>query len=215
MASISIEDFLKNVYLLINLGDKANTSKLARRLNVSNAAITDMSRKLAHQDLINYEKYRDITLSPEGEKIALSVIRRHRLWEVFLNEVLGIPWEKVHDEAERLEHHTSEYLINEMDKFLEYPKIDPHGDPIPDESGYFAKQNLTRLTEVTIPANVKLERIVEHTGVAIEFLNNINCGIGQEISVGIIDKETRKVFLTISGNDVIMPFEVAENLYVK
>jgi len=215
MASISIEDFLKNVYSLINLGEKANTSKLARRLNVSNAAITDMSRKLARQNLINYEKYRDITLTTEGEKIALSVIRRHRLWEVFLHEVLGIPWEKVHDEAERLEHQTSDYLINEIDKFLDYPKLDPHGDPIPDESGFFDKRNLTRLTEVITPVKVKLERIVEHNGVAIEFLNNINCGIGQEITVGIINKKTRNVLLTISGDDIIMPFDVAENLYVK
>lgn len=215
MASISIEDFLKNVFALVNLGQKANTSKLARRLNVSNAAITDMSRKLSQRNLINYEKYRDITLTPEGEEIALSVVRRHRLWEVFLNEVLHIPWEKVHDEAERLEHHTSEYLINELDKFLNFPRIDPHGDPIPDKNGHLAKQEFVCLRDVQASTIVSLKRIVEHTGEIMDFLNEINCSLGQEIRVGELNVHQKTIQLSISGKEIMMPLFVAEKLYVE
>lgn len=213
MASISIEDFLKNVFTLINLGGKATTTKLARRLNVSNAAITDMSRKLARQNLINYEKYKDITLSPEGEKIALSVIRRHRLWELFLNDVLKIPWENVHDEAERLEHHTSEYLINEIDKFLGFPQVDPHGDPIPDAKGKIADQEFVRLLDVTAPSSFILKRIVEHTTDTIAYLNDKNIGLGEELLVKEINQEKNIVFVSHMNADLEMPFDIAEKIF--
>jgi DtxR family Mn-dependent transcriptional regulator len=215
MASISIEDFLKNVFTLINLGGKATTTKLARRLNVSNAAITDMSRKLARQNLINYEKYKDITLSPEGEKIALSVIRRHRLWELFLNDVLNIPWENVHDEAERLEHHTSEYLINEIDKFLGFPQVDPHGDPIPDAEGKIADQEYVCLLDVAAPASFILKRIVEHTSDTIAYLNANNISLDEEMLVKEINHEENMVVVSHMGTDLEMPFGVAEKIFVE
>ena len=214
MASISIEDFLKNVCALINLGDKATTSRLARRLDVSNAAVTDMSRKLAQQGLIHYEKYRAITLTSGGEKIALSVIRRHRLWELFLNKVLDVPWEKVHDEAEKLEHQTSDYLINEIDKYLGYPGVDPHGDPIPDKSGHLQEQDLVCLKEVKPPSRMILRRVVEHTGQTMQFLNKNRIELNQELQLKSINHENQLI-IHLRNQDLPVPFSVAEKLYIE
>lgn len=215
MASISIEDFLKNVFLLINLGGKATTSRLSKRLMVSNAAITDMSRKLAAQGLINYEKYRAITLTDDGEKIALSVIRRHRLWELFLNKVLDVPWEKVHDEAEKLEHQTSDYLINEIDEYLGFPEVDPHGDPIPDKSGNLQSQDLVRLTDVKLPSNLILRRIVEHTSETMHFLNTNGIELNQEMALKTINPESKAVLISLNGKYLNIPVSVAEKLFIE
>lgn len=215
MASISIEDFLKNVFLLINLGGKATTTKLSKRLMVSNAAVTDMSRKLAGQGLINYEKYRAITLTEKGEKIALSVVRRHRLWELFLNKVLDVPWDKVHDEAEKLEHQTSNYLINEIDKYLGFPEVDPHGDPIPDESGNLLQQNLVRLTDVENPSILILRRIVEHTRETMHFLNANGIELNQEIVFKAVVSESGSLLISLNGQDLVMPFSVAQKLFIE
>jgi DtxR family transcriptional regulator, Mn-dependent transcriptional regulator len=215
MASVSIEDFLKGVFMLISLDGKASTGRLAQRLSVSNAAITDMSRKLARQELINYEKYRNITLTPTGERMALDIIRRHRLWELFLNKVLNIPWEKVHDEAERLEHHTSEYLIDELEKFLGYPRVDPHGDPIPDREGNFTDSEYECLTNIDSPAKVRLKRIVEHTESTILFLNELNIALDQDFYVKEKKSDTGQVMITLNGLDSSIPLDIAAKLYVE
>lgn len=214
MASISIEDFLKNTFMLINLGGKATTSKLARRLEVSNAAVTDMSKKLAQQGLIHYEKYRAITLTAEGKKVALGVIRRHRLWELFLNKVLNIPWEKVHDEAEKLEHQTSDYLINEIDKYLGYPEVDPHGDPIPDKSGNLHDQDLVCLRDVESPARIILRRVVEHTGDTMQFLNENGIALNQEIEFKSMNNDDNLI-IRLRNQELLVPLSVAEKLYIE
>ena len=140
--SVSTENFIKSIYLLkSDYGLKANSSNLSKQLNISHAAVTDMSRKLAIKGWIVYEKYKEITLTPDGEKMALNIIRRHRLWELFLSSVLNIPVTKVHQEAEILEHQTSDFLIDKIDEYLGKPNFDPHGDPIPDFEGKLPKNN--------------------------------------------------------------------------
>lgn len=215
MASISIEDFLKNVFMLITHDGKASTGKLAQRLEVSNAAVTDMSRKLARQNLINYEKYRGIRLTPEGEKIAVGVVRRHRLWELFLNRVLDIPWDKVHDEAERLEHHTSDYVIDKLDKFLDYPEVDPHGDPIPDRSGQFPQSGSVSLIDVTAPTRVVLRRIMEHSENTMQFLNSLHITLGRVFTVISKSNEDRIISIALDEKPVHIPYELAVNFYVE
>jgi DtxR family Mn-dependent transcriptional regulator len=181
---------------------------------VSNAAITDMSRKLATQGLINYEKYRSITLTENGEKIALGVIRRHRLWELFLNKVLDVPWEKVHDEAEKLEHQTSDYLINEIDKYLGYPEVDPHGDPIPGKAGNLQHQDLVCLTDVKFPSRMILRRIVEHTGETMKFLNENGIELNQEIEFKSVNNENQ-IIIYLRNHDLRVPFSIAEKLFIE
>lgn len=136
MHSVSIEDFIKTIYL-INQDEQVRVSGklLAERLQVSNAAVTDMARKLDEKGLIIYQKYKALELTGTGRLMALQLVRRHRLWELFLHQVLAMDLQQVHKEAEQLEHQTSDALITAMDRFLEYPQFDPHGDPIPGVDG--------------------------------------------------------------------------------
>jgi DtxR family transcriptional regulator, Mn-dependent transcriptional regulator len=215
MASVSIEDFLKNIYTLINLNGKATTGKLSERLGISNAAVTDMSRKLVHQNLIHYEKYRSLTLTAEGEKIAMAVIRRHRLWELFLNRMLEIPWERVHDEAEKLEHQTSEYLINEIDRFLDYPDFDPHGEPIPDGDGNIAVESFLRLEDIQLPAVVQLKSIVQHSDQVMAYLNHHALLINSHFEVLATDPDNKSLEIRIGENMHQMPALIASFLRVR
>lgn len=134
--SVSTENFLKTIYLYSSERGTAVTSgQLAEKLNISSAAVTDMARKLGKKGLLRYKPYRSLVLSDEGRMLALKVIRKHRLWELFLHEVLKMDLLSVHEEAERLEHNTSDFLIDEISRYLGEPDFDPHGDPIPGNKG--------------------------------------------------------------------------------
>ncbi len=137
MLSRTEENYLKTIYQLTQSagGDSATTSSIARALGTSSASVTDMIKKLADKGLIEYERYYGVDLTRLGQKLALSLIRKHRLWEVFLFEKLGFPWDEIHGVAEQLEHVDSALLIQRLDAYLGNPKFDPHGDPIPNEQG--------------------------------------------------------------------------------
>ncbi|MEO6814216.1 MAG: metal-dependent transcriptional regulator [Ginsengibacter sp.] len=143
--SESEENYIKSIYNLQEKTEKVNTNTLAAYLDTSAASITDMLKKLKSKKLIEYKKYYGFKLNTSGIREALKIIRRHRLWEFFLVEKLGMEWEKVHSIAEELEHVSSIELITKLDQFLGKPKIDPHGDPIPDEKGIMPVLNQTAL----------------------------------------------------------------------
>lgn len=135
------ENYLKAIYYLSEgKSEGVSTNGIADRLQTKASSVTDMLRKLSDKKLVNYEKYQGVALTREGKKIALSTIRKHRLWEVFLVEKLQFGWDEVHEVAEQLEHIQSTKLIDSLDEFLDYPEFDPHGDPIPDKNGKFAKR---------------------------------------------------------------------------
>lgn len=136
MPTISKEDYLKAIYSIANANDSVvTTSEVAGRLEVSKAATSEMVQKLSGLGFLNHERYKGMSLTPEGRKAALNIIRRHRIWELFLKDVLGLSWSEVHAEAELLEHSTSDFLIEKLDAYLGYPSFDPHGEPIPDRDG--------------------------------------------------------------------------------
>jgi len=140
MPTISKEDYLKIILKNeISSDSSTSTTYLAREMNVSKAAVTDMSKKMAEQGLVSYIPYKGVKLKSKGRNIALAIIRRHRLWELFLIKSLGLSWGEVHQEAELLEHSTSDYLIDVIDEKLGFPKFDPHGEPIPDKNGKLPK----------------------------------------------------------------------------
>jgi DtxR family Mn-dependent transcriptional regulator len=140
--SVSIDNFLKNIYLLSQeTGSPVTSSHLARQLEVSVAAVTDMARKLGEQGLVDYRPYKALTLMPAGKEVALKIVRKHRLWELFLYEVLEMDLMSVHKEAEKLEHHTSDDLMEHINLFLGHPDFDPHGDPIPGIGGGIPSEN--------------------------------------------------------------------------
>ncbi|MBO6763226.1 MAG: metal-dependent transcriptional regulator, partial [Roseivirga sp.] len=139
MYSLSEENYLKAIYHLSNHGqDSVNTNAIAEEMKTAPASVSDMIRKLSKKKLVDYQKYRGVNISTKGKDIALKVIRKHRLWEVFLVEKLNFHWDEVHEIAEQLEHIQSPVLISKLDEFLDFPKHDPHGDPIPDDDGNFA-----------------------------------------------------------------------------
>jgi DtxR family Mn-dependent transcriptional regulator len=131
----STEDYIKAVFTLMTETDRVATSAIAAELRLSDASVTGMVKKLAAKGLVRYERYRGVGLTEEGRRLALRILRRHRLWELFLVSFLKYPWELVHDEAERLEHATSDELEQRLDRLLGHPPVDPHGDPIPTAAG--------------------------------------------------------------------------------
>lgn len=134
--SIATENFVKTVYQFDQKkGYDTRPGTIARELGISNAAATDMARKLARKELIEYEKYKELRLTPAGRSMALGIIRKHRLWETFLHQVFGLGMHEIHREAELLEHLTSDFLADRISHFLGHPTTDPHGDPIPDPAG--------------------------------------------------------------------------------
>src|SRR5436190_7412030 len=133
--SVSEENYIKSIYHLQQQTDTVTTNSLANELQTKPASVTDMLKKLKTKKLLEYEKYRGFRLNTNGNKVALNIVRRHRLWEYFLVTKLGFEWDKVHAIAEELEHVSSPELIEKLDNFLDYPQTDPHGDPIPDVHG--------------------------------------------------------------------------------
>src|ERR1700754_3172246 len=142
MNTLAEENYLKSIYHLSLQADSVSTNQLAALLNTKASSVTDMLKKLAEKTLINYTPYQGVTLTATGEKIAISIVRKHRLWEYFLVEKLSFKWDEVHEMAEELEHISSTELIDRLDQFMGYPKHDPHGDPIPDRDGKFKMHEL-------------------------------------------------------------------------
>lgn len=144
------ENYLKAIYKITqNTADQTvNTKAIADELGTTSASVTDMIKKLTDKSLLSYEKYYGVSLTKEGQKMAIKLLRKHRLWEVFLHDKLGFNWDEVHDVAEQLEHIQSLLLIERLDAFLDYPKFDPHGDPIPNENGNFTYRNQVSLSSI-------------------------------------------------------------------
>lgn len=212
--SASTENFLKSIYLIHieNLGD-ATGSKLATKLNITNAAITDMTKKLARDGMVKYRKYQRLELTPEGKTEALKIIRKHRLWELFLTKVLNYSWDEVHEDAEMLEHQTSDLLLDRLDEFLGYPKYDPHGKPIPDRKGNIPDTgDYLRLTECTAGVNYKIARIHPGTNDLTVFFRENNFRIGRTLTVERKYKESVEVIL--DRNKIVIPETIADNIYV-
>jgi DtxR family Mn-dependent transcriptional regulator len=181
--SESEENYIKSIYNLQEKTEKVNTNSLANFLNTSAASITDMLKKLKSKKLLEYKKYYGFRLNDAGNKEALKIIRRHRLWEYFLVAKLGMEWEKVHDIAEELEHVSSSELINKLDNYLGNPKIDPHGDPIPDEKGKIAVLKQKALKDLPIKQSAIVSSVSNQTTEMMEMLNHYGIGIGSQIKV--------------------------------
>ena len=159
MKNISTEDYVKAIYKLERKGEKVTTSALALQLQLADASITDMLKKLSEKGLVHYARYRGAGLTATGRRAALKIVRRHRLWEMYLSRFLGFSWDKVHDEAERLEHVTSEDLERRLDEALGFPRSDPHGDPIPDAQGLIGALEATSLATCAPGDVVKVQRV--------------------------------------------------------
>jgi DtxR family Mn-dependent transcriptional regulator len=181
--STTEENYLKAVYYLQGKHGNVSTNALAARLQSKPASITDMMKKLSNKKLLNYKPYYGFSLTTEGKKVALSVIRKHRLWEFFLAEKLNIGWDEVHGIAEELEHVSSKKLIDKLDAFLDYPAFDPHGDPIPDKLGKMQKSNKIPLTNLKLSTPAKVISISNPKPNVVEILKEKKITVGTLVEV--------------------------------
>ncbi len=217
MLSFTEENYIKAIFKIAEKEKKsASTNSIARQLETTAASVTDMLKRLAEKDLINYEKYKGVTLTNEGNKIATSLIRRHRLWEVFLVEKLRFDWAGVHDIAEELEHIYSEELIQRLDAFLDYPKFDPHGDPIPNAEGRYTLRQQLPLSDLISGQTGQVVGVKEHSNAFLKYLNQLKIkpGVGLQIIERIEFDGSLKIIVDKKESHVISDV-VAQTLLVK
>jgi len=158
----STEDYIKGIYKLQQRSKGVSTSELARHLKIGDGSVTAMLKRLSTKNLIHYTPYKGVSLTSAGQRLALQMVRRHRLWERFLVEYLGYRWDEIHDEAERLEHVTSEEMEHRLDRALGYPRVDPHGDPIPTTDGDIDRPNYRALSDCSAGDIVTIVRVADN-----------------------------------------------------
>jgi len=214
MVSQSIEDYLKTIYKLGRSGERVTTSAIAERMEVSPASVTNMIKKLADMNLLTHEPYRGVTLTGAGTKIALETIRHHRLLELYLADALGIPWDKVHDEAEKLEHVLSEELEAAIADALGDPLIDPHGAPIPTLEGEFDEPQHTPLSDVEAGQTVVIRQVSDADAAKLRYLATL--GLFPDTAIEIVDVAPFEGPLTLRVGDEehIVGRELARDVYV-
>jgi DtxR family Mn-dependent transcriptional regulator len=214
--SFAEENYLKAIYHLSSSGQKqVNTNAIADRLNTKPASVSDMMRKLSAKDVITYVKYQGVNITDDGIKRALSVIRKHRLWEVFLVDKLNFHWDEVHEIAEQLEHIQSSLLITRLDEFLDYPKFDPHGDPIPDEDGIISSKPMIILSELPQGTNCRLVSMVDTGTAFLKYLDKIDMKIGTKIKVlDIFDFDGSMEIEADKKKSITISRQVADNLLI-
>ena len=179
----SEENYIKAIFHLQDETGTVSTNALAEKLATKAASVTDMMKKLSAKKLLNYKPYYGFTLSPEGKKAALFIIRRHRLWEYFLSQKLGFEWEEVHSLAEELEHISSKKLIDRLDAFLGFPLYDPHGDPIPDSRGRLTVRDHLSLLQLPLNKPATVCQVTNQSAEMLELLKHKNIGIGTRLEV--------------------------------
>lgn len=213
--SFTEENYLKAIYKLSRRSDKGvSTNALAERMDTKASSVTDMIKKLAAKDLVNYEKYQGVTLTDKGQQIAVNIIRKHRLWEVFLVEHLNFGWDEVHPVAEELEHINSDLLIERLDKFLGHPKYDPHGGPIPDSEGNFPAPARVKLDELEVGKRSKVMGITEHSESFLAYMKKVGLDLGVEFKLTERHDFDRSVEIELNGQPVQLSHEVAKNIFV-
>ena len=218
MISFTEENYLKIIYLLTerNGGNEVSTNELAEHTQTKAASVSDMLRKLAEKHYINYRKYQGVTLTFEGQHIALAVIRKHRLWEVFLVEKLGFGWDEIHDIAEQLEHIDSKELTECLDRFLGSPTFDPHGDPIPDAKGRMPSVSYQKLSEVPLNQSVVMMGVSTHSPAFLQHLDKYQITLGCSLKVLEISEFDKSFGILLNENiSLFVSNEVARNLLVQ
>ncbi|MFQ3214982.1 MAG: DtxR family Mn-dependent transcriptional regulator [Marivirga sp.] len=214
--SLAEENYLKAVYHLSAEGEsEVSTNAIAEEMQTKAASVSDMMRRLSEKELVHYKKYQGVRISDQGSKAALQVVRKHRLWEVFLVEKLKFSWDQVHDVAEQLEHIKSPLLIQRLDEFLGHPKYDPHGDPIPDENGEFKEKPQIALSETKVNDDGIVIAVKDTNSLFLQHLDRIGIYLGAKVKT--LDKiafDGSMEVLIDQKNKLFISKEVAQNVLV-
>lgn len=216
MSNISQEDYLTAIYRNLDEAGEIKPNVLASKLEISNAAVTDMLRKLSRDGFVEYQKYKSVRLTNDGELYAKNMLRRHRIWEVFLNRTLGMPWDKIHDEAEKLEHSSSDELINRLDEFLNFPSIDPHGYPIPDKNGKIKKtKSVKSITEFNIDDHLIVIRVNDDVKNLLSYITKIGITLGKKILIKDKLNYDNSILLMVENKEINISNKVASNIFAE
>lgn len=215
MLSEAGQDYVKRIYMLQRSDGRATTSALAEALGVSAASATAMTKKLATMGLVEHRPYRGMELTPAGERIALEVLRHHRLLELYLTQALGLPWDQVHREAERLEHVLSDELEESIDRALGHPRIDPHGDPIPSPDLVIAPDHHSLLTEIEPGQTAVVRRVPDGDPALLRYLAEL--GLVPDTSFTLVDKAPfgGPITIELAGGRQALGVELASRIHVE
>ncbi|NNC70852.1 MAG: metal-dependent transcriptional regulator [Flavobacteriaceae bacterium] len=216
MFTLAEENYLKAIYHLESTSKTGiSTNAIANKLDTKASSVTDMVKKLSDKELVVYKKYRGVHLTRSGKKIASNIIRKHRLWEVFLVKKLNFSWDEVHDVAEQLEHIKSQKLIDELDAFLGFPKSDPHGDPIPDKDGHITLRKKVKLSTLKPKEESILLSVKDSSDDFLRYLDKKEIAIGNTIKILAIEPFDKSMQVMVNKTELSITNEVAENLLVK
>ena len=214
MISQAVQDYLKTIFKLQVRGP-VSTTEIAKELKVSGASVTGMLKRLAGMAMVDYNSYKGVKLTEKGEKIALEIIRHHRLLELYLKEMLDFPLEKVHEEACRLEHYVSKEFVDKITELLGNPKFDPHGHPIPTKDGELNKSNEKSLVEIEVGKEVQISRLADDDSKMLAYLEDLNLVPTEMLK--IIEKAPFNGPLTLKFNnqEIIIGNKVARNIFIR
>ncbi|CAM4131675.1 metal-dependent transcriptional regulator [Flavobacterium antarcticum] len=214
--TFSEENYLKTIYHLTTFLDtEISTNAIAEKMATKASSVTDMLKKLAEKDLVHYKKYQGVSLTENGKLAAKMIVRKHRLWEVFLVEKLDFSWDEVHDVAEQLEHIKSEKLINKLDLFLGNPTEDPHGDPIPDAKGNIVKIEKQLLSEINPQKKTICVGVKDTSTEFLQYLDKQKIALGSAIEVISKEDFDASLLIKVNGHELVVSNKIASNLYVQ
>ncbi len=214
--STTEENYVKAIFALANGSRNSDTStnKIAAKIKTKPPTVTTMLQNLKAKKLITYERYKKVQLTTKGEQVAIQIIRKHRLWEVFLYEKLKFTWDEVHEIAEQLEHIVSDKLTNRLDEFLEFPLFDPHGDPIPDKNGKMEKLSTQSLATAPLQRKLTIAGINNSSDDFLKYLNKIGLAIGDSVRVIEVEQFDNSITIVNKKNSIALSSEAANNLLV-
>ncbi len=217
MPSLTIENYVKTVYqTCVRQGNSpAGTGQIANALAVSPGTVTSMLKTLNESGLAEYTPYEGVRLTDSGRKLALRVLRRHRLIELFLAQTLDLSWDEVHEEAENMEHAVSDHLIDRIEKYLDYPKTDPHGDPIPRADGTIEVSHNRSLAETSAGESFRLVRVLDQSPEFLRYLSESGLSLGVEGDVAANRSEAGVVTVSVDGTETTLAFNAAEKILVE
>lgn len=216
MGSLTEENYIKSIYSLSLTAGEVGVSELAKKLGVKLPTVTSMIKKLAGKKLVSYEKYQGVTLTEKGKKQALFIIRKHRLTEAFLVQIMGLGWEEVHEIAEQLEHIESERFFDRIDEMLGKPKVDPHGEPIPDVNGKIATKDRIALSQVSVGNSAKISAVGNDEKLFLDHLNSKGIQIGDAVTIKKKEAFDGSVTITLKGKkETVLSHLVAERIWVE
>jgi DtxR family Mn-dependent transcriptional regulator len=215
MLSLTEENYLKAVYHLSAGGSKSvTTNELAEEMKTKAASVTDMIKKLSVKDLVQHERYYGVKITPKGKLRALQIIRKHRLWETFLVQKLSFTWDEVHEVAEQLEHIQSPHLIDKLDEYLGFPKVDPHGDPIPDQHGKLKAEPQVSLDKLKAGAKGTICSVKDSDPNLLKYLDKIGATPGRKIEVIGREEYDESLEIAIDKKKMFVSREVSQNIMV-